>query len=47
VHPFGNVPALVDGGAPILESVAILAYLADRFPEKALAPPSGSPERGA
>jgi glutathione S-transferase len=47
VHPFGDVPALVDGDLTLFESMAICLYLADRFPEKQLAPPLGSPERGA
>ncbi|MFB1482342.1 glutathione S-transferase family protein [Corallococcus sp. RDP092CA] len=45
VHPLGVVPALEDGGAPLLESTAHLLHLADRFPEKGLAPAPGSPER--
>lgn len=39
VSPLGKVPALVDGEATVAESGAILAYLADRFPEAGLAPP--------
>jgi glutathione S-transferase len=46
VHPFGDVPALVDGDTTLFESLAICLYLADRFPEKHLAPPLGSAERG-
>lgn len=46
VHPLGEVPALVDGDVTLLESLAICLHLADRFPEKHLAPPVGSPERG-
>src|SRR4051794_3745039 len=46
VHPLGHVPVLVDGETAIFESAAIIAYLADRFPEKQLAPAPGSPERG-
>ena len=46
VHPFGELPALVDGDVTLFESVAICLYLADRFPEKQLAPPLSSPERG-
>jgi glutathione S-transferase len=37
---------LVDRGQILLESVAILAYLADSFIEKGLAPPTGSAQRG-
>jgi glutathione S-transferase len=46
IHPHGVVPALVDGNVTIFESSAICAYLADKFPEKELAPRAGSPERG-
>jgi glutathione S-transferase len=46
VHPLGDVPALVDGEVTLFESAAICLYLADRFPEKQLAPPPGSAERG-
>lgn len=46
VNPFGHVPALVDGGVTIAESGAICLYLADKFPEKKLAPAPGSKDRG-
>jgi len=46
VHPLGELPALVDGEVTLLESLAICLYLADRFPEKHLAPRMGSAERG-
>ena len=46
VHPHGAVPALVDGDLQMFESAAICAYLADKFPEKRLAPPLGTPARG-
>lgn len=46
IHPHGAVPALVDGDLAMFESAAICAYLADKFPEKRLAPPIGSPARG-
>src|SRR5580704_4139871 len=45
VHPLGQVPALVDGGVTVFESIAICLYLADRFPERGLAPPASSPLR--
>jgi len=45
VHPLGAVPALQDEKTVVIESAAIIAHLADKFPEKALAPPPG--ERGA
>ena len=46
VHPLGHVPALTDGDTTIFESAAIVAHLADRFPERRLAPEVGSEERG-
>ena len=45
INPMGKVPALQHGHAVATETGAILAYLADCFPEKKLAPPIGSPER--
>jgi glutathione S-transferase len=41
VHPLGAIPALQDGDRTIIESAAIVLHLADRFPEKGLAPPLG------
>ena len=46
IHPHGAVPALVDGDVALFESAAICAYLADKFPEKKLAPPVGTAARG-
>ncbi|MEA2626429.1 MAG: glutathione S-transferase, partial [Candidatus Binatota bacterium] len=46
IHPHGAVPALVDGDVTMFESAAICAYLADKYPEKRLAPPAGSSARG-
>ena len=45
INPMGKVPALVDGDAVVTEAAAICAYLADKFPDKGLAPPPGSTER--
>ncbi len=45
VHPHGVVPTLVDGKQTILESAAIVMYLADKYPEKKLAPAIGAPAR--
>lgn len=45
VHPLGQVPALVDGDVMLFETLAICLHLADRFPEKQLAPAVGSRER--
>jgi glutathione S-transferase len=36
--PSGKVPALVDGQVKVWETLAIIEYLADRFPEKAVWP---------
>jgi glutathione S-transferase len=36
--PAGKVPVLIDGGLPIWESLAILEYLAEKFPEAELWP---------
>ena len=47
VNPMGKVPALRHGEVVVTEAAAICAYLADAFPEAGLAPPSGSPLRGA
>jgi glutathione S-transferase len=45
LNPMGKVPTLVHGDTVITETPAILAYLADAFPEAGLAPPPA--ERGA
>lgn len=47
VHPHGAVPALEVDGKTMFESGAIVAYLADRFMDKGLAPKLDSPERPA
>ncbi|WP_421858009.1 glutathione S-transferase family protein [Oricola sp.] len=36
--PTGKVPVLVDGDITVWESLAIIEYLADRFPDKAIWP---------
>lgn len=46
LNPLGKVPTLVHDGAVITEVGAICTYLADRFPEKGLAPAPDSPARG-
>ena len=47
INPMGKVPALKHGEAIITETAAILTYLADAFPQKALIPPHGSAARAA
>lgn len=47
INPMGKLPALVDDGTVVTEVVAICAYLADKFPEKGLAPSIGSVERAS
>lgn len=44
INPMGKVPALIHGDTVVTETAAILAYLADAFPEAGLAPPPA--ERG-
>lgn len=46
INPMGKIPVLVDGNIIVTEVAAICAYLADKFPEKRLAPDLGSPLRG-
>lgn len=46
INPGGFVPALMlDDGTVMTETAALLQYIADRAPEKRLAPPLGSMER--
>jgi glutathione S-transferase len=46
INPMGKVPAIRHGDTVVTEGAAICAYLADAFPDKGLAPPHGSRERG-
>ena len=46
LNPMGKIPTLEDDGVVVTEVAAICAYLADKFPAKALAPPPGSLKRG-
>jgi len=46
INPTRKVPALVDGDVVVTEVSAICAYLADRFPDRGLAPDPSSRERG-
>ena len=47
IHPLGSVPALVDEGQVILETIAICMHIADGHLETGIAPPLGTPERAA
>jgi glutathione S-transferase len=47
LNPNGRIPVLVDGGEAIFETAAIGLHLADKFPERGLAPPPGTPDRAA
>lgn len=46
INPMGKVPTIVHRGVVVTEAAAICAYLADAFPDAALAPPSSDPARG-
>jgi glutathione S-transferase len=46
INPMGKVPAIRHGDALVTEQVAIFLYLADLYPQAALAPPIGDPLRG-
>ncbi len=45
VNPMGKVPALSDGDAAMGEGAAIIAYIAEKYPDAKLAPPIGDPKR--
>ncbi|MCR9259994.1 MAG: glutathione S-transferase family protein [Pseudomonadaceae bacterium] len=47
INPMGKIPALVDEGVVITETAAIVAYLADKFADKGMAPDVGSSQRGS
>lgn len=46
INPMEKVPALTDGPVAVAESGAVLAYLADRYPQAGLAPAFDDPRRG-
>ena len=46
INPMGKVPAILHGDALVTEQPAIFVYLADLFPQAALAPALGDPLRG-
>jgi len=46
LNPLGKLPTLVHDGAVVTEQVAIVLYLADRFPAAGLAPTLDDPRRG-
>ena len=47
VNPMGKIPVIEHRGVTVTETPAILAYLADTFPQAGLAPSPAAPERGA
>lgn len=47
LNPLGKVPAIRHQGVMVTEQPAVMMYLADLYPERALAPPIGDPLRGA
>ena len=44
-HPLGRIPVLEDGDLTFFESSAMCMHLADKYPEKGLAPKPGTAER--
>lgn len=47
INPMGKVPTIVHRGVVVTETAAIIAHLADLYPEAGLAPAVGDPQRGA
>ncbi|MFO0588612.1 MAG: glutathione S-transferase family protein [Polyangiaceae bacterium] len=45
LHPLGEVPTLVDDDLVVIDPTAICMYLADRFPDRKMAPEVGTPDR--
>lgn len=46
LNPMGKLPTIVHRGTVVTETAAIIAYLADTFPQAKLAPAIGDPLRG-
>lgn len=46
INPMGKVPAIKHGDTVITETAAIIAYLADAFPDAGLSPAPADPRRG-
>jgi len=46
INPMGKLPGLQDGACAMGETAAVLLYVADKFPNKALAPLPTDPRRG-
>lgn len=47
INPMGKLPTIVHRGTVVTETAAIIAYVADAFPQAALAPAPTDPQRGA
>ncbi len=45
VNPHGQVPAMIVDGRVLTENAALLTLIADRHPDRRLAPPAGTPDR--
>jgi len=47
LNPMGKLPTIVHRGVVVTETAAIIAYIADAFPQAGLAPATTDPARGA
>ena len=47
LNPMGKLPTIVHRGTVVTETAAIIAYLADTFPQAGLAPAFGDAARAA